>query len=302
MPFFRTGNWTGGQYSVYRVLLGATGMSVALYLNLCVEGTVPQFWLGIVGALLSLLIIVGYQDALAALALAAGMAALYGKLFLAAGLVIHALVPPAPYGSVAAVGRENPAGNWKMPKWIPYISWSALCAVGIYTVLRSDSWDFSSLVQPGMFLLALFCLFPIWLNPAKLETPIKLFYDGNCGLCHRWVRLGLAEDRSGRLLRFSPIGSDTFNSLVSETDRQNLPDSIIVVKHDETLLVRSDAVLYILRALGGVWQVIGAVLLVVPKPLRDLAYDLIARIRHSLFKSPPDLCPIIPKELRDRFI
>jgi len=43
------------------------------------------------------------------------------------------------------------------------------------------------------------------------------------------------------------------------------------------------------------------VLAVVPRPLRDVVYNFIARTRYSVFGKRDDLCPIVPADLRARF-
>jgi predicted DCC family thiol-disulfide oxidoreductase YuxK len=40
---------------------------------------------------------------------------------------------------------------------------------------------------------------------------------------------------------------------------------------------------------------------IVPRPLRDAVYDLVARVRYRVFGRKDDACPIIPKALRSRF-
>jgi len=40
---------------------------------------------------------------------------------------------------------------------------------------------------------------------------------------------------------------------------------------------------------------------VVPRPLRDRLYDLVARTRYRLFGREDEACPVIPEELRSRF-
>ena len=68
-----------------------------------------------------------------------------------------------------------------------------------------------------------------------------------------------------------------------------------------SILVRSNAFLHILKRLGGGWAILGAVLAVIPRPVRDLAYDFIARVRYRVFGTRDDLCPIVPADLRARF-
>ena len=128
-----------------------------------------------------------------------------------------------------------------------------------------------------------------------------IFYDSHCGLCHRVVRFVISGDREGDKFRFAPLEGETFRSLVGEKDRSTLPDSLVVQSADGRLLVRSTAVLHILRRLGGAWKLGARVFGIVPTPLGDGAYDLIARIRHRLFRRPADACPVVPPELLARF-
>ena len=81
-----------------------------------------------------------------------------------------------------------------------------------------------------------------------------------------------------------------------------LPDSIVLLRPDGVLEDRSDAVLRILSGLGGLWALLGRVLRLVPRPLRDLGYDTVARVRKSVFQKPSGLCPMLPPELGARFL
>jgi predicted DCC family thiol-disulfide oxidoreductase YuxK len=128
-----------------------------------------------------------------------------------------------------------------------------------------------------------------------------VFYDGACGLCHRAVRFAIARDRDGRRFRFAALGSEAFRRRVPEALRRGLPDSIVVLTPEGTLLARSAAVINILDRIGGPWRVSGRLLAVVPQGIRDRGYDGIARVRHRLFGRPPDACPVTPPELRARF-
>ena len=67
-----------------------------------------------------------------------------------------------------------------------------------------------------------------------------LFYDGGCGLCHRWVRFVLWADRGG-VFRFAPLGGETFRSRVREDEREGLPDSLVLLTPDGSLRTRSAA-------------------------------------------------------------
>jgi predicted DCC family thiol-disulfide oxidoreductase YuxK len=68
----------------------------------------------------------------------------------------------------------------------------------------------------------------------------------------------------------------------------------------ERVRVRSDAVLALARYLGGAWRAL-TIFRLVPRPLRDLAYDVFARHRYRVF-GRYSACPIPPPEVRARFL
>ncbi len=159
--------------------------------------------------------------------------------------------------------------------------------------------DFADL-SLGMVLLHLFTWNPGWVRPLPAPTE-RLFYDGHCGLCQRSVRLILAEDSTGTAFRFAPLQGETFEALLLEKERAALPLSLVVQTAQGTLLTRSAAVRHIMRRLGGVWQLLAGLLVVLPVRLRDNLYDGVARIRHHIFAQPAESCPLMPPQLRVRF-
>lgn len=68
----------------------------------------------------------------------------------------------------------------------------------------------------------------------------------------------------------------------------------------ERVLARSAAALRVARYLGGSWRLALAAWLV-PRPLRDAIYDLVARHRHRLVGAPA-ACYAPPPEVRSRFL
>ncbi|MEM9414660.1 MAG: DCC1-like thiol-disulfide oxidoreductase family protein [Planctomycetota bacterium] len=128
-----------------------------------------------------------------------------------------------------------------------------------------------------------------------------VFYDGHCGLCHYWVRRIVGAGGKAEHFVFSPLQGDFIGTRLSEAQRAALPDSIVVQTRAGQVLTRSSAVLYVMRQLGGVGTMLGTVGVVVPRPLRDLLYAGVAKVRHRLFARPSDSCPMIPPEQRARF-
>ena len=128
-----------------------------------------------------------------------------------------------------------------------------------------------------------------------------VFYDGGCGLCHRAVRFAIAHDADGSRFRFAALDSEAFRRRVPAASRAGLPDSIVALTPDGTLLVRSAAVMHVLERVGGGWKVVGRLLRLVPRGIRDAGYNAVARIRYWLFRRPTEVCPVTPPELRARF-
>jgi len=137
--------------------------------------------------------------------------------------------------------------------------------------------------------------------PPFAEKTETLFYDGHCALCHGTVKFVIKRDRTGTAFRFAPLEGETFQASVPVAQRTGLPDSVVILAADGSLLARSDAVVRILKRLGGGWKVVGSLLAAVPRGLRDAVYDLIARVRYRVFGKREDLCPIVPPEMRKRF-
>jgi predicted DCC family thiol-disulfide oxidoreductase YuxK len=125
-----------------------------------------------------------------------------------------------------------------------------------------------------------------------------VYFDGVCNLCDGFVRFVLARDRRGRY---------RFASLQGETARARLADRLkgdaaqtIVLEDPKRFRIRSDAALAILAGLGGLWP-LAAGLRIVPRPLRDLVYDFIARRRYRWF-GRRDACRVPTDDERARFL
>lgn len=129
----------------------------------------------------------------------------------------------------------------------------------------------------------------------------RLFYDGHCALCHGAVRFVVRHDRSRPPIRFSPLGGESFVRLVAARGHPELPDSLLVLTPGDELLMRSQAVRYLARRAGGVWRLAAALSGLLPRGLRDLLYDAVARRRRRWFGRTDEVCPMMPAGLRERF-
>jgi predicted DCC family thiol-disulfide oxidoreductase YuxK len=131
-----------------------------------------------------------------------------------------------------------------------------------------------------------------------------VLYDGVCGLCNKWVRFILRHDEDDKF-RFAALQSEFAQNVLRQELLNNSVDTVYLVLDDgagnHRLLTKSDAALEILSALGSGWAVMAGVLKVCPRPLRDRAYDYIARSRYRWF-GRLEACPLPGPNDRRKFL
>lgn len=110
--------------------------------------------------------------------------------------------------------------------------------------------------------------------------PIIVF-DALCVLCSANAQFVLRHDRRG-IFRLASMQGATGAALYRRhgIDPAN-PETMIIVD-GANVLTNSDAVLAIYAACGWPWRS-AAVARIVPRPIRDAAYRLVARNRYRLF-------------------
>ncbi|MFZ0062179.1 MAG: DCC1-like thiol-disulfide oxidoreductase family protein [Pyrinomonadaceae bacterium] len=131
-----------------------------------------------------------------------------------------------------------------------------------------------------------------------------VLYDGVCGLCNRLNQFLLKRDRHDRF-RFASLQSDVAAQLLQRhgTDAVDLDTVYVVVdygKPGEKLLSRSDAIMHVLQRLGGIWA-FAAAGKVLPKPLRDACYKVVAANRYRVF-GKYDVCLMPDERYKNKFL
>ncbi len=130
------------------------------------------------------------------------------------------------------------------------------------------------------------------------DSPI-LFFDGVCNLCNASVQWVLARDRRG-MFRFAALqsaaGQEHLRRFGQDTERF---DSVVLIA-DGRLYTRSDAALEVLRRLGRPWSWT-YFLRWIPRPMRDVAYDWVARNRYRWFGRQEE-CWLPRPEWKERFL
>ena len=130
-----------------------------------------------------------------------------------------------------------------------------------------------------------------------------LFYDGGCGLCAQSVRFFIKIDRHKRIC-FAPLQGETTQGYLPAYLRDAQSLSTVVYRRSDSdgqsLFLRSEAVARALIDVGGVWGFLGRFLRLTPTPLRDWAYNLIAKNRLKFF--PNGACALPREQARERLL
>ena len=117
------------------------------------------------------------------------------------------------------------------------------------------------------------------------DRPV-VFFDGTCGLCHGFVRWVVARDRAAQVL-FAPLGGQAaaYARSVCADWPEDL-DTIIVwlprTSERPRLRWYSDGVLGLASWLPRPWSWL-RFLVWVPRPLRDVGYRVVERVRYRVF-------------------
>jgi predicted DCC family thiol-disulfide oxidoreductase YuxK len=140
--------------------------------------------------------------------------------------------------------------------------------------------------------------------PDPAANPVVL-YDGVCALCNGFVRFVLARDRAG-VFRYASLQSDLAQATLIRhgRDPRDLTTLVLVLDRGlptERVVDKSTAALQVLSRLPGAWAAMGRVMMFAPSALRDIVYNLVARMRYRTF-GKYDACPIPEPGVRDRFL
>lgn len=126
-----------------------------------------------------------------------------------------------------------------------------------------------------------------------------MLFDGICNFCNASVNFVIEHDKAG-YFKFTPLQSEIGEQLIAKHGIITADtDSVIVVENDRAY-THSSAALRIARRLDGLWSRAYA-FIVLPKPIRDLAYKLFAKNRYRLF-GRQDACMMPTPEVRARFL
>lgn len=132
----------------------------------------------------------------------------------------------------------------------------------------------------------------------KEATNILLF-DGVCNLCNNAVKFIIKRDKKA-LIKFASLQSAIGQNLLLQHQLafKNF-DSFVYIK-DDIYYLKSTAALHLLKDIGGIWKLFYA-FIIIPPPIRDFIYSVVANNRYKWFGKAND-CMIPTLALQQRFL
>lgn len=137
------------------------------------------------------------------------------------------------------------------------------------------------------------------LNASDPEFRSLILFDGVCNLCNGFVNFVIDRDPHA-VFGFGTLQSDEAQFLLRRFHVEASKPTTIFLLEDGKLYRQSAAVLRIARRLNGLWPLLYG-FVVIPRPLRDGVYRLIANNRYRWF-GRRNRCRIPTPDLRRRFL
>ena len=119
-----------------------------------------------------------------------------------------------------------------------------------------------------------------------------VLFDGYCNLCNRSIRLLKKTDRNKKMI-FIHLQSEHAKDYLKMISP--LPDSVVLYSGGR-YYIKSDAVLKTAGIAGG-WMHVLKLFYIIPRPIRDFIYDMIASNRYRWF-GKKEVCSLPGRKLR----
>ena len=136
-------------------------------------------------------------------------------------------------------------------------------------------------------------------SPATHQGHGVVLFDGTCAFCERSVIFISARDPGG-YFRFGASQTPEARALLEPLGVSRETARSILLLEGGRVYMRSTASLRIATRMSFPWSLL-RVLLLVPAPIRDVGYRIVAAVRHRL-AGPSNACNIPPREIRERMI
>ena len=130
------------------------------------------------------------------------------------------------------------------------------------------------------------------------DHPVILF-DGVCNLCEGFVQFVIRNDPDA-LFRFAPLQSEPGRERLQVCGLDDEGIESVVLVADGQCYRKSDAVIRTATRLGWPYRLLGPTR-ILPRSVRDLAYDFVADRRYRWF-GQKDQCLMPTPDIKSRFL
>ncbi|WP_286231992.1 thiol-disulfide oxidoreductase DCC family protein [Neobacillus mesonae] len=125
-----------------------------------------------------------------------------------------------------------------------------------------------------------------------------ILFDGVCNFCNSSVQFIIKRDPKGHF-KFASLQGEIGRQLLNQHGLNSKMDSFVLIE-DDNIFFESTAALRVCRKLKGGWKLLSG-LFIVPSPLRNSIYKIIAKNRYKWF-GKKDSCMLPRPEWRNRFL
>lgn len=125
-----------------------------------------------------------------------------------------------------------------------------------------------------------------------------ILFDGICNVCDRSVQFIIAHDPSHKF-KFASLQGETGRFYIENCQLPEGLDSIVLIEGKDVFF-KSTAALKIAKQLSGLYPLL-AIFLIIPKPIRDFFYDIVAKNRYRWF-GKKDHCMVPGPKDKQRFL
>ncbi|WP_208586424.1 thiol-disulfide oxidoreductase DCC family protein [Gracilibacillus suaedae] len=126
---------------------------------------------------------------------------------------------------------------------------------------------------------------------------VILVYDGECNFCSKFIKFLLKINKNSSL-RVTSFNSKWYNEFTIKNGIKDNVDSIILINSNR-MYVYSDAILHVIVQANKLFIPL-FILKIIPKPIRDFFYKIVAKYRKKLSK--PIKCSLPSQNERKYFL
>jgi predicted DCC family thiol-disulfide oxidoreductase YuxK len=133
------------------------------------------------------------------------------------------------------------------------------------------------------------------------DTETVVYYDGECGICNRWVVFLLSRPLPAEW-KFASLQGNHYQALKARYPILDAVDTLLIYRREgeaEYLRGRAEGVFWLLPQLPG-WTRWALIANLSPPFISNSGYRVVAWMRHRLGKMPA--CPVYPESVRFRFL